>query len=305
MTRKNSFQPLPGYHWGLMGFLVAFQKCVSVLGLVALEMEKFYLRPGFASSSRQIGKCRPLERQSWQKGRETNACALLCRRFSVTGTLFGLKITRLLSKFRSPTVAFQSTSSLGFCLLLPFWFVTLFFWGLETETQTGELVEELAAKALTISEESQRDSAFRTLYNLIPLRNETVEFFADSSRSILEGLKSRQFILVRGRSSHMCVTPAEVVRKELDGGIEAVLKSEIKDLIEPILNSRKMFFETGLLSSATRLQTQSFCFALSLLSYLLWERELKKLQRETSTNKYHQVWTSKSVRCWNLYSFLS
>lgn len=119
MTRKNSFQPLPGYHWGLMGFLVAFQKCVSVLGLVALEMENFYLRrPGFASSSRQIGKCLHLERQSWQKGPETNACALLCRRFSVTGTLFGLKITRLLSKFRSPTVAFQSTSSLGFCLLL-------------------------------------------------------------------------------------------------------------------------------------------------------------------------------------------
>ena len=184
--------------------------------------------------------------------------------------------------------------------------MTLFFWWLETETETGELVEELAAKALTISEESERDSAFRTLYNLIPLRNETVEFFADSSRSILEGLKSRQFILVRAGSSQKCVTPAEVVRKELDGGIEAVLKSEIKDLIEPILNSRKMFFETGLLGSAlaTRLKTRNFCFALSLLCYLLWERELKKLQRETSTNKSHQVWTSKSVRCWNLYSFL-
>ncbi len=72
-----------------MGFLVAFQN-VSVLGLVlALETENFCLhRPGFASSSRQIGKCPPLERQSWQKGRETNACALLCQRFFVTGTLF-------------------------------------------------------------------------------------------------------------------------------------------------------------------------------------------------------------------------
>lgn len=144
--------------------------------------------------------------------------------------------------------------------------MTLSVLALGSET-TGELVEELASKALRIPEESERDSAFRTLYNLIPLRNETVEFFADSSRSILEGLKSRRFILVRAGSSRMCVAPAEVVRKELDGGIEAVLKSDIKDFLEPILNSRKLFFEKGLLSSAlaTQLKTRHFLLWLCLL----------------------------------------
>ncbi|CAK9005017.1 unnamed protein product [Durusdinium trenchii] len=85
-----------------------------------------------------------------------------------------------------------------------------------------ELIEQLAERALAIDDAAAREKEFQRLYSLIPLEGQAAEFFVDTPKQILSGLEAKKFVLVRQGGKDLCVTPKEVVRKELSGQAETL-----------------------------------------------------------------------------------
>ncbi|CAE7230255.1 NOV, partial [Symbiodinium necroappetens] len=112
------------------------------------------------------------------------------------------------------------------------------------------LIEELAASALKISQVQPRRKAFKRIYSLIPLVGEAREFFADIPKSILQLLMKKNFILVQDKGRHKLVSPGEVVRPELPKSVDAHLNDDVKRTLEVVLNQRGHYIPVEELSSS-------------------------------------------------------
>ena len=91
-------------------------------------------------------------------------------------------------------------------------------------------------------------SAFKRVYALIPLHKETVEFFADSARTILHLLTRRNFVLASVKGKCSLVAPSEVVRPVLPTGVDAHLTSDVKRELEAVLNRGRRYLPSEALS---------------------------------------------------------